>query len=184
MRAPLNFLPWRDAARRKRRRHALISTLVGITVAVLLVAAPLPRLLLEQQEHRARLDALREQHTHNVRRLTEHATLEQEHAVARNTLQTLDHFEQRRRSAERLLATLTTITPDSITLDRLNLQRQSGQLRLQGVGHSHADLSAFADKLERIAGFHHPHLDVVEQVSTEDASEYRFILFLDQVMAP
>lgn len=184
MRAPLNFLPWRKAARRKRRLRALLSTVVLATITVLLVAAPLPDLLRKHQEQRARLDTLREQMVHNLRTLDGLAALEQQHAVAHNTLQTLAHFEQRRQAAERLLTILATATPDSITLDRLSHQRQPGQLRLQGVGHSHADLSDYTDKLEQITDFHHPHLDSVEQVSTEDTVVYRFILLLDQVTAP
>jgi len=184
MRAPLNLLPWRAAARRARRRAVWVRLAVLGVVALLTGIAPAPGLLNDIQERRLRIDAL-----HGVLATRGHDTdaladLEQRLRIAAADLAVLTGFEQERQASVQLLEALATSTPDSITLEALTHHTTPARLRLQGLGHSPADLSAYAVRLERVAGLRQPRLELVEQVDVAGQAGHRFMLALELEASP
>jgi Tfp pilus assembly protein PilN len=184
MRAPLNLLPWRATACRARRRGVALRLALLCAIALLAGLAQAPGLLNEIRERTLHIDALHGQLAAQGRDSEAVAELEQRLRNAAADLAALTRFEQQHQASVQLLEALATSTPDSIALEALSYHAAQSRLRLQGLGHSPAELSAYAVRLEQVAGWRRPRLEIVEQVNVAGQAGHRFMLTLELEASP
>ena len=167
----VNLLPWRAQQRQQRRQHSAV-LLAGLLLCTLSLALLLWWRGEQRYQHAApqqasmaiQLQQIQQQLAH------QHALLQQRDALLLKRQAQAQRLQQHQRW-QQFWQLLPTLMPDTLWLSRV--ERRQGQLVLDGLAQSLADVSAFRQQLQT-----QPLFAAVKQgsVQRQAQGDYRFAL--------
>lgn len=166
----INLLPVEEARRAAGRRQDLAVGMLGLAVAVFL-------LVIAHGWQEARLTAA----SHELKRVNvelaaiqgpyaDVTRLEQQKQELRDKLRVIAQLEAKKTGPVRILADLSSATPDKLWLTEF--ADQGGTLKLSGRGVDEQTVADFLRKLATLPFFHNVDLDETSQV-TEDGAKLK-----------
>ncbi len=170
----INLLPGEDAERAAGRRQnlALGTVVFGVALAGL-VAAHLWQGIRSSSEHRE-LSRVQNELKTIEGPYADALRFEQQKQELREKLRVIGQLEAKKVGPVRILADLSTATPDKLWLT--DFSDQNGTLRLTGIGIDEQTVADFLRRLGTLPFFQSVDLDETSQVDQEGAKLKKFVI--------
>lgn len=176
--ARINLLPWREEARKERKKRFI--TVTGLSAALMCMLVLAAYVHYEQRiaQQNARNQTLEKEIKDIEDRIQKVETLEQEKAGLLARMKVIEQLQTRRPLVVHLFDELSKSLPDGVYLT--SVKQTGAEVVLQGVAQSNARISNFMRTMEASPFLENPRLEVVQADAKNLAKGAMFTLHITQ----